>query len=215
MTVSGAIGGKLAGVPVLWHIREILSMPRPIRWVLQRTLSLCATRIVCVSNAVRDSLLREAPDLAGKAVVVYNAVSWSRQAAVRKSVKDLGEELGLAQNALLVGMVGRLLHWKGQEVLAEAAALVLKDRPDVHFVAVGSYFAGEMHYLERLTALVKSLGIDDRFLFGRLPFKCDGSLQGLGHLRSSFYEAGTIRPGYGGGDDSRTRCDCHKPRRNT
>jgi glycosyltransferase involved in cell wall biosynthesis len=162
VTVSGAIGGKLAGVPVLWHIREILSMPRPIRWVLHKTLSHCATRIVCVSNAVRDSLLREAPDLAGKAVVVYNAVSVSTNNSHRKD-KSFRQELGVPRNALLVGMVGRLLHWKGQEVLAEAAALVLKVHPDVHFVAVGSYFADEIHYLERLTALVKSLGIDERF----------------------------------------------------
>src|SRR3984957_10464147 len=75
VTVSGAIGGKLAGVPVLWHIREILSMPRLVRWVLHRTLTLCADRIVCISKAVRDSLLKEAPKLARKSVVVYNAVS--------------------------------------------------------------------------------------------------------------------------------------------
>src|SRR5580700_6020189 len=33
VTVSGAIGGTLAAVPVLWHIREILAMPRPVRWL--------------------------------------------------------------------------------------------------------------------------------------------------------------------------------------
>jgi glycosyltransferase involved in cell wall biosynthesis len=162
VTVSGAIGGKLAGVPVLWHIREILSMPRPVRRVLYTTLGLCASRIVCVSNAVRDSLVKEAPNLAKKSVVVYNAVSVAANNGHGKSI-GFREELGVAQEALLVGMVGRLLHWKGQEVFAEAAALVLKDHPDVHFVAVGSYFADESHYLAKLTSLLESLGLQDRF----------------------------------------------------
>src|ERR1700761_6682450 len=32
VAVSGALGGRLAGIPVLWHVREILAMPRLIRW---------------------------------------------------------------------------------------------------------------------------------------------------------------------------------------
>jgi glycosyltransferase involved in cell wall biosynthesis len=162
VTVSGAIGGKLASVPVLWHIREILSMPRPVRWLLYKMLSRCADRIVCISKAVRDSVLKEAPNLARKSVVVYNAVS---VAANNDGVQEVGlrEELAVPKEALLVGMVGRITHWKGQEILAEAAAVVLQRRPDVHFVAVGSYFADESHYLQKLISLINRLGLDGRF----------------------------------------------------
>lgn len=162
VTVSGAIGGRLAGVPVLWHIREILALPRPVRWTLYKALGLCADRIVCISRAVRDSVLKEAPKLAGKSVVVYNAVSVAASNGTARAV-GLREELGVAQNGLLVGMVGRISHWKGQEILAEAAALVLQGRPDVHFVAVGSYFADESHYLLKLRALIESLKLGGRF----------------------------------------------------
>jgi glycosyltransferase involved in cell wall biosynthesis len=162
VTVSGAIGGKLAGVPVLWHIREILSMPRPMRWLLHKMLRLCADRVVCISRAVRDSLLKEAPNLAGKSVVVYNAVSVAGSNGVAPDI-GLREELGVPQSALFVGMVGRLLHWKGQEILAEAAALVLQHHPDVRFVAVGSYFANESHYLQKLESILNNLGLNGRF----------------------------------------------------
>jgi glycosyltransferase involved in cell wall biosynthesis len=162
VTLSGAIGGKLAGVPVLWHVREILSMPRPLRWVLHNALRLCASHIVCVSKAVRDSLLKEAPKLAGKSVVIYNAVSVATNDGPEKTIGFRGE-LGVTESALLVGMVGRIQSWKGQEVLAEAAALVLRKQPEVHFVAVGSYFADESHYLQKLTSLLSTLGIESRF----------------------------------------------------
>jgi glycosyltransferase involved in cell wall biosynthesis len=162
VTVSGAIGGKLAGVPVLWHIREILSLPRPVRWLLCKTLGLCADRVVCISKAVRDSVLKEAPNLARKSVVVYNAVSVAASDGVGRDI-GLREELGLPQGVPLVGMVGRISHWKGQEILAEAAALVLRNHRDAHFVAVGSYFADESHYLQKLTSLISDLGLDGKF----------------------------------------------------
>jgi len=162
VTVSGAIGGKLAGVPVLWHIREILAMPRPVRWMIYKAISLCADRIVCISRAVRDSLLKEAPTLAKKSVVVYNAVSVATGTGVGRGI-GLREELEVPHDAPLVGMVGRITHWKGQEILAEAARLVLRKHPDAYFVAVGSYFADESHYLSKLESLINSLGLDDRF----------------------------------------------------
>jgi glycosyltransferase involved in cell wall biosynthesis len=162
VTVSGAIGGKLSGVPVLWHVREIVSMPRPLRWVLSKMLGLCADRIVCISKAVRDNLLKEAPRLAKKSVVVYNAVPMASNDDIRQD-DGFREELGVPPDAPLVGMVGRISHWKGQEILIEAAALVLQNHPDVHFVAVGSYFADESHYLKKLESLIDSLGLSSRF----------------------------------------------------
>ena len=38
VTIAGAIGGRLAGVPVVWHVREILSVSRPVRMVLYLAL---------------------------------------------------------------------------------------------------------------------------------------------------------------------------------
>lgn len=162
VTVSGAIGGTLAGVPVLWHIREILTMPRPVRWLLYRTLGLCADRVVCISKAVRDSVLKEAPGLAAKSMVLYNAVTVAVHNIADQTV-GLREELGVPQDAPFVGMVGRISHWKGQEILVEAAALVLRSQPEAHFVAVGSYFADESHYLDKLKSLITRLGLTGRF----------------------------------------------------
>jgi glycosyltransferase involved in cell wall biosynthesis len=117
---------------------------------------------VSVSHAVRDSAVKEEPGLAKKSVVVYNAVTVSESDTVESNT-DLRAELGLPPGARLVGMVGRISHWKGQEILVKASALVLQSHPDVHFVAVGSYFAGEAHYLEKLKELVCTLALEERF----------------------------------------------------
>jgi glycosyltransferase involved in cell wall biosynthesis len=162
VAVSGAIGGRLAGIPVLWCVREILFAPSPVRWALYRALGLCADSIVCMSRAIRDSLLKEAPNLSAKTVVIYDAMSVRES---RRTGHEIGfrQELGIPQDAPLVGMVGRISHWKGQEILVEAAGLVLRNHPDAHFVAVGSYFADESHYLRKLQSLIHNLGLNGRF----------------------------------------------------
>jgi glycosyltransferase involved in cell wall biosynthesis len=162
VAVSGAIGGRLSGAPVLWHIREIVSMPRSVRWVLYKALSVCADSVVCISHAVRDSLLREEPTLTKTSLVIYNAVSEPSRNGFVEQV-GLREELKVPQSAPLVGMVGRISHWKGQEVLVEAASLMQEKHPDLHFVAVGSYFADQTHYLQQLETKIKDLKLDMRF----------------------------------------------------
>lgn len=162
VAVSGAIGGRLAGIPVLWHIREIVTMPRPIRWTLYNILGLCAHRIVCISKAVRESLISEAPHLSGKATILYNGVAVTRNNGVTLRA-GLREELSVPEGVPLVGMVGRVSHWKGQEILAEAAQLVLHNHRDVHFVAVGSYFADQSQYLKELEERIVNLGLQERF----------------------------------------------------
>jgi glycosyltransferase involved in cell wall biosynthesis len=106
--------------------------------------------------------MKEEPSLGRKSVVVYNAVTVSDSKNVESTIA-LRAELGLSPGTRLVGMVGRISHWKGQEILVKASALVLQSHPDTHFVAVGSYFADEAHYLDKLKVLVRSLGLEERF----------------------------------------------------
>ena len=49
----------------------------------------------------------------------------------------LREDLGLTEDTLLVGFVGRLSHEKGPEVFVRAMMLLTQQRPDVHAVVVG------------------------------------------------------------------------------
>lgn len=68
--------------------------------------------------------------------------------------------------ATLVGIVGRLQEWKGQDVFLRAAARVAARHPEAVFVVVGGAVLGwEGDYPERLRRLAADLGIDDRVEF--------------------------------------------------
>jgi glycosyltransferase involved in cell wall biosynthesis len=67
---------------------------------------------------------------------------------------------------VLVGIVGRLQPWKGQELFLESAAEVAQRFPHVGFVVVGGAILGwEGDYEDRLRRRVADLGIAERVTF--------------------------------------------------
>ena len=66
----------------------------------------------------------------------------------------------------LVGIVGRLDRWKGQDVFLRAASLVARRRPDARFAVVGGALIGyEGSYPDDLERLAAELGLADRVHF--------------------------------------------------
>lgn len=74
--------------------------------------------------------------------------------------KRVREKLGVPQGAFIVGHVGRLAAEKNLKFLSESIALFLRERPDAHFIIVGTGpMDGEMQ------ATYKKLGVRDRAHF--------------------------------------------------
>jgi glycosyltransferase involved in cell wall biosynthesis len=62
-----------------------------------------------------------------------------------------------------VTTVGNIRHVKGHDVLIRAAAIVLREYPEVTFKVVGEVL--EDNYFQSLRALVRELQLTDRFVF--------------------------------------------------
>jgi glycosyltransferase involved in cell wall biosynthesis len=115
--------------------------------------------LIAVSKGVTDTLI--ASGIPGKKVVtIYSAVDLDRfHPAV--SGEAVRKEFGISPNALVVGQVADLRPYKGYGVLIEAAALVLKEMPDVHFFCIGH--KGAEH--EKLHQQTQRLGIERQVTF--------------------------------------------------
>ncbi len=99
--------------------------------------------------------------------VVYNGVDTDK--FFPRPSEILRHTLGLDPEERIVGMVSTFKRQKNYEMFLAVAQQVLRQQPDVRFVSVGSPQldgqTGESDYYKEITALARSLNLDDRCLF--------------------------------------------------
>ena len=156
MVVPG-FAARLEDVPVRVLSRH---MPYPFKSRLGTMLysRYLFTRIVTVSNSVRETLLK--CGVAGdKVQVIHHGTDVEAFAATTLDRKLVRQELGIPEDCVAVGIVGRIAPEKGHRVLLEALNR-LNDRYPLRLVIVGS---GPDEQLIRDTAA--KLGLADKVIF--------------------------------------------------
>ncbi|MBO0862520.1 MAG: glycosyltransferase [Chloracidobacterium sp.] len=155
----GVMAGRLAGSRVIASLRHLsFSDRRAHRWG-QIVINRLAHRILVNSNAIRDHLIAGGGVSNEKIVVIRNGLRSIPDQAVKdgSSIRsELLRELGLERGVKLVGMIANLRPVKGHRFFIEAAAQVVMELANAHFVLVGE---GELrHEIEQQAA---RLGIAD------------------------------------------------------
>jgi glycosyltransferase involved in cell wall biosynthesis len=153
--VYGGLAARLAGVPMVWHVRDMIDRD----YLPRSAVALLRVGIPRLSKAVvtnSDSTLRAlGPRRSGlHYCVVHEVVDVATR--VRHSQSD--------PDALRIGIVGRLAPWKGQEVFLDAFALAFPEGRH-RAVIVGAALFGEDSYARSLDARAAALGIGDRVEF--------------------------------------------------
>jgi len=130
--LSGAVSARLLGVPHIWHVHEIIKRPPFLRIVYQFLAFTLAKRLIFNSEASWTWLASGNNALRNKSVVIENAVKKPRNCISYRLHTDTKDA------SLVIGMVGRINSWKGQDLLIDAAGLI-KERiqRDVRFLIVG------------------------------------------------------------------------------
>ena len=110
----------------------------PIRgsFLPDRLLARFLTRVIAVSEAARDFLVRVKRYPADKVVVVPNGRDLSALVPGRER-ESARKELGLDYHTPIVGVVGRLEDQKGHRYLLDAWPAVTRDFPDARLLVVG------------------------------------------------------------------------------
>lgn len=156
VTLGGAPAARLAGVPHVWHVREIYADFARGFPALRRLL-LSAQALPCVSDAVRAQFAG-----APQAVTLHDGVTVPPAPGDRVAARAA---LGLPAEAFVVAVLGRIAAWKGQDVLLRALAQLPGDA--VALVA-GAPWPGDEARLAELHDLVTALRLGDRVRFAGL-----------------------------------------------
>jgi glycosyltransferase involved in cell wall biosynthesis len=126
--VYSAIAGRLAGIPVLWHVRVA-----DREALLDRILGKLARHIIVNSRAVSR---RFDPGAVNRVHCIYNGIDVAK-ITPRSPDPHLHRSLGLAPSAPVIISVGRFVPYKGYDDLLHAARLVREAVPTAQWLLAG------------------------------------------------------------------------------
>ena len=164
-----------ARAPVVWSVHDFFG-ERPLARRALRRAGRGVAALAAVSEAVARDVRGVVPG--GPVAVIPNAVDLARFSPGPGDGGELDRAAGLPPapaGTLRVGLAATYARWKGQDVFLDAAALLLRRRPDlpVRFYVVGGpiYATAAQWSRAELEARAAAAGLTGRV--GFVPFRDD------------------------------------------
>ena len=119
--------------------------------------------VVCLSYAIRDNMFKLGVDYPNISVI-HCGIDPDRY-QVNEQPGDLRRKHSIDGDSRVIGVVGNVKYWKGQETIVRAMALLKDEFPDLKCILVGGTADSDMEYLDRQKNLCNELGIEDAVIF--------------------------------------------------
>ena len=151
----GGAAGRLARVPVIWHLRDRIAddyLPHSAVMLVRAATRVLPTAVIANSRASLATVPR-----VERRRVVYNPI-------VPDTVELALDAASTPHTGTVVGVLGRLAPWKGQDVFLDAFARAFRGT-DVRGHIIGSAMFGEDAYARGLEQRARRLGIADQVEF--------------------------------------------------
>jgi glycosyltransferase involved in cell wall biosynthesis len=168
--ILGRIAAKLAGVKVIVHtIHGLPFHPYQSRFLnltytaLEKLAALTTDRIITVCDAMSEKAVRARVAGTNKFETIYSGMNLEPFLHTENAPPAKRRELGIEENEMVVGKIGRLFPLKGHKYLIESAPAVVKAFPNVKFLLIGNGILRE-----ELKSKVRRLGLESRFIFSGL-----------------------------------------------
>ena len=152
------IAARWAGIPCVTHERGINAVFKPRARRLAERLG----AVISISNAVTDNFhARGLKHL--RIVTIHNGLD-AEEMRVTRDAHALRAELGVATGARLVGIVGNIKPWKGQEVVIRAIGQLRAQFPDLVCLLIGDTSPVDVAYRAQIVRLIAELGLEKSVL---------------------------------------------------
>lgn len=150
-----AVAAKLLKRKVIFVRHQRDRIRKTTRWLINNHVD----RVIAVSGAVKDVMLNSGVD-PGKIEVIYNAIDLEQFNPDKINRADAREELGVDNDDIVIGTVGKLRPGKGVFEIIHAAHALMGKYPALKLLFVGD--GPERQPMERE---LKRLSISDRVIF--------------------------------------------------
>lgn len=153
----------------LLHYSKVIAHERGINDffpISARFFSRRMKAIICISNAVKRNLEKHKID-PQKLILIYNGLDPLKFIPQKDPLK-LRKDLCISSSTPLIGVVGNIKYWKGQETMVRAMKKILQSVPEVKCLLIGGSTERDKGYLEHLKAIIQEDHIEDSVIFTRV-----------------------------------------------
>jgi glycosyltransferase involved in cell wall biosynthesis len=161
-TTFGRAAGVMRKLPTILHEHANLTDTPWFQKLADKALAPATDIAIAVSKSTADFVIHARQMPAERVKTVYLGVPLDEFSRHRSAdeIARARQELGVGDGETAIGTVTRLHDSKGNSYLVDAAALVLRERPNARF-----FLVGEGPLLGDLQAQAQALGLGDRFVF--------------------------------------------------
>lgn len=138
-TVYGVLAGLMSGdIKIISHVHGLNRTRNILRKITNSLLAHRVSKFISVSNAVRKNIINTNWSIdPAKVITVRNGIDLELIDSVSIGRKDARSRLGIPENEIVFGTVGRLAPTKGQSYLIDAFSRLRKKIPHSRLVIIG------------------------------------------------------------------------------
>lgn len=148
--IPAFIAAKILSIPILCHFHDQTPLT-----LIEKIFIPLINKFFVISSAAIKIYSTDIP--VSKLQVIRNGL-------LVKNYEEIIVDDSIVQHPA-VGVVGRLIPWKGQETLIKAATQIIKNIPEIKFYIIGDDLNGDKTYGDYLRNMVAELGLSESVIF--------------------------------------------------
>ncbi len=163
--LNGKVVGWLLGCRVLQHVREITLKPYILGKTMAIFIKLFSTKVIAVSASVKEHLNGVSGINKMKVVIIPNGIDIDKYACSSINREAFRKKLNIDKNCIVIGSVGRIHFWKGQDYLISIASKLSSLNKNFKLIIVGDAFPGYEYLVDDLKLKIEHLYLHKHVLY--------------------------------------------------
>jgi glycosyltransferase involved in cell wall biosynthesis len=141
----------------IWHIHEIIEQPKLLHQFLGWQMRKGADKLIVVSDAVAKCWENHLLDKMNL-VRIYNGI----EPIIQPVIIDYRKQLNVPDDAIVLGLAGRIHVIKGQPYFLEIAKTLKKQNnfSKLYFFIAGEPYPGQEYLLDQMFALIRAYNLE-------------------------------------------------------
>lgn len=119
--------------------------------------------IICISDAVKQGMQR-CNIKNNNMYIIHNGID-PKKLEVDVSPENIKKKFSIPENSPIIGIVGNIKEWKGQEVVLKSMVILCSKFPSLRCFIVGGVSDADEYYYGRLNKIISSNELEKNIIF--------------------------------------------------